>query len=234
MRPMRANRAASDAEVGVSSIDDGLRWVALRVQEVVDGAPIDGVQIRRRDGERSWPVHAMVRWTESASTTEERVRAELVGLVEEATESGRALHLRLVALRGGVAAASRAVYVPAPERASDAPSSEDAPRDASSALVATNRDLRALLEVYARGQGQQVAVAMQGWVQSKARVAELERELADHRAALQLAESAQEGNPALNQAMQALAPMVPGILASIQARSQRSEELAPVHADERG
>lgn len=218
----------------MSSVDDGLRWVSLRVQEIVDGVPIDGVQIRRRDGERSWPVHALVRWTENASATEERVRAELVGLVEEATETGRSLHLRLVALRGGVAAASRAVYVPAPERATDAPASEDAPRDASSALVATNRDLRALLEVYARGQGQQVAVAMSGWVQSQARVAELERELADHRAALQLAESAQDGNPALNQAMQALAPMVPGILASIAARGQTAEQLAPVNADERG
>lgn len=218
----------------MSSVDDGLRWVSLRVQEIVDGVPIDGVQIRRRDGERSWPVHALVRWTESAQVTEERVRAELVGLVEEATETGRSLHLRLVALRGGVAAASRAVYVPAPERAADAPASEDAPRDASSALVATNRDLRALLEVYARGQGQQVAVAMSGWVQSQARVAELERELADHRAALQLAESAQDGNPALNQAMQALAPMVPGILASIAARGQNAEQLAPVNADERG
>jgi hypothetical protein len=75
---------------------------------------------------------------------------------------------------------------------------------------------------------------MSGWVQSQARVAELERELADHRAALQLAESAQEGNPALNQAMQAIAPMVPGILASLQARGQRAEELTPVNADERG
>lgn len=217
----------------MSSVDDGLRWVALRVQEIVDGAPIDGVQIRRRDGERSWPVHALVRWTESAAATEERVRAELVALVEEATESGRALHLRLVALRGGVAAASRAVYVPAPERAADAPG-EEAPRDASSALVATNRDLRALLEVYARGQGQQVAVAMQGWVSSQARVAELERELAEHRAALSLAESTQEGNPALQQALQVVGPMLPGILASFQARGQRAEELAPVHADERG
>jgi hypothetical protein len=204
------------------------------VQEIVDNVPIDGVQIRRRDGERSWPVHALVRWTESASVTEERVRAELVALVEEATESGRALHLRLVALRGGVAAASRAVYVPAPERAADAPASEDAPRDASSALVATNRDLRALLEVYARGQGQQVAVAMQGWVQSQARVAELERELSDHRVALQLAESAEQSNPALQQAMSALGPMLPGILASLQSRGQRTEELAPVNADERG
>lgn len=231
---MRARRDASDAEQGVSSVDDGLRWVSLRVQEIVDNVPIDGVQIRRRDGERSWPVHALVRWTESAAATEERVRAELVALVEEATESGRALHLRLVALRGGVAAASRAVYVPAPERASDAPASEEAPRDASSALVATNRDLRALLEVYARGQGQQVAVAMQGWVSSQARVAELERELADHRAALQLAESAEQGNPALQQAMQALGPMLPGILASLQARGQGAEQLAPVNADERG
>lgn len=231
---MRARRDAFDAEQGVSSVDDGLRWVSLRVQEIVDNVPIDGVQIRRRDGERSWPVHALVRWTESAAATEERVRAELVALVEEATESGRALHLRLVALRGGVAAASRAVYVPAPERASDAPASEEAPRDASSALVATNRDLRALLEVYARGQGQQVAVAMQGWVSSQARVAELERELADHRAALQLAESAEQGNPALQQAMQALGPMLPGILASLQARGQGAEQLAPVNADERG
>lgn len=225
---------AYDAGAGVSSVDDGLRWVSLRVQEIVDNVPIDGVQIRRRDGERSWPVHALVRWQESATVTEERVRAELVALVEEATESGRALHLRLVALRGGVASASRAVYVPAPERAADAPAGEEAPRDASSALVATNRDLRALLEVYARGQGQQVSVAMQGWVQSQARVAELERELSDHRVALQLAESAQDGNPALNQAMQALAPMVPGILASLQMRGQRAEELATVHADERG
>jgi hypothetical protein len=204
----------------VAALDEGLRWVEVRLAELVDGAPPDAVQIRRKDGPRSWPVHALIKHEGHASDTEQRVRAELAALVEEATEVGSALHVRLVTLRGGVVAASRAVYLPAPERSADEGVDDDAQRGAGSALVATNRDLRALLEVYARQQGNTVSAAMQGWAGSMARTSELEREVAELRAALVVAEQAQQGDPVVQQALSALAPQLPLLLAQFsQARS---------------
>ncbi len=206
----------------MAALDEGLRWVEVRLAELVDGAPPDAVQLRRKDGPRSWPVHALIKHDGNAEDTEARVRAELASLVEEATEVGSALHVRLVMLRGGVVSASRSVYMPAPERTGD--DDDDAPKGGAgsqgAALVATNRDLRSLLEVYARQQGATVSAAMQGWAGSMARTSELEREVAELRAALVVAEQAQQGDPVVQQALSALAPQLPLLLAQFaQARS---------------
>jgi hypothetical protein len=152
--------------------------------------------------------------------TEGRVRAELASLVEEATEVGSALHVRLVMLRGGVVSASRSVFMPAPERTDDDDEPKGGAGSQGAALVATNRDLRSLLEVYARQQGATVSAAMQGWAGSMARTSELEREVAELRAALVVAEQAQQGDPVVQQALSALAPQLPLLLAQFaQARS---------------
>ena len=45
----------------MAALDEGLRWVEVRLAELVDGAPPDAVQIRRKDGPRSWPVHALIK-----------------------------------------------------------------------------------------------------------------------------------------------------------------------------
>jgi len=205
----------------VSSVEGGLRWADARVREVVDGATVDGVQIRRKDGPRSWPVHAYIRYTDTDGTLE-ALHREVAACVEEATETGSSVHLRLVTLRAGVVASSRSVYVPAPERTADEPDATDDSRAGAgaSALVATNRDLRALLEVYARQQGQTVAHAMQGWASSMARAAELERESAELRAALVVAEQAQQADPVVQQALQSLVPQLPMLLASFAASKQ--------------
>jgi len=168
----------------VAALDEGLWWVEVRLAELVDGAPPDAVQIRRKDGPRSWPVHALIKHEGMPSDTEARVRAELAALVEEATEVGSALHVRLVTLRGGVVAASRAVYLPAPERSADEGVDDDARAG------------------------------------SMARTSELEREVAELRAALVVAEQAQQGDPVVQQALSALAPQLPLLLAQFsQARS---------------
>ena len=194
-------------------VEEGLRWIGARVRELVDGQLPDAIQVRRRDGERSWPVHSFHR-CESSDACEAAVRAELVSLVEEATETGRALHLRLVVVRAGIPHSSRAVVIPAPERASE----EDAPIDgggaAVGAVVATNRDLRSLLETFARQQGATTGAAMQGWASSMARTAELEREVAELRAALVLAEQAQQGDPVVQQALAQMVPQLPMLIAS--------------------
>jgi hypothetical protein len=197
-----------------AAMDEGLRWIGARVREVIDGASPDAIQVRRRDGERSWPVHSFHR-CEAPEACEAAVRAELVSLVEEATETGRALHLRLVVIRSGIPHSSRAVVIPAPERASE----EDAPVDgngavAVGAVVATNRDLRSLLETFARQQGATVGTAMQGWAGSMSRTAELEREVAELRAALLLAEQAQQGDPVVQQALAQMVPQLPMLIAS--------------------
>ena len=205
----------------MAALDEGLRWVEVRLTELVDGAPPDAVQLRRKDGARSWPVHALIKHEGDATETEARVRAELASLVEESTEIGSALHVRLVMLRGGVVSASRSVWMPAPERTGD---DDEEPKGGAgsqgAALVATNRDLRSLLEVYARQQGATVSAAMQGWAGSMARTSELEREVAELRAALVVAEQAQQGDPVVQQALSALAPQLPLLLAQFaQARS---------------
>ena len=204
----------------MAALDEGLRWVEVRLGELVDGAPPDAVQLRRKDGARSWPVHALIKHDGSVEDTEARVRAELASLVEEATEIGSALHVRLVMLRGGVVSASRSVYMPAPEQTDDHDEPKGSAGSQGAALVATNRDLRSLLEVYARQQGATVSAAMQGWAGSMARTSELEREVAELRAALVVAEQAQQGDPVVQQALSALAPQLPLLLAQFaQARS---------------
>jgi len=197
----------------VSSVEEGLRWVEARVREIVDNTTIDGVQIRRKDGPRSWPVHAYIRYTDTEGTLE-AVHREVAACVEEATETGSSVHLRLVTMRANVVASSRAVYVPAPERTADEPEADDGRGGGAAALVQTNRDLRSLLEVYARQQGQTVAHAMQGWASSMARAAELERESAELRAALVVAEQAQQADPVVQQALQSLVPQLPMLLAA--------------------
>jgi hypothetical protein len=178
------------------------------------------VQLRRKDGPRSWPVHALIKHEGAIEDTEGRVRAELASLVEEATEVGSALHVRLVMLRGGVVSASRSVFMPAPERTDDDDEPKGGAGSQGAALVATNRDLRSLLEVYARQQGATVSAAMQGWAGSMARTSELEREVAELRAALVVAEQAQQGDPVVQQALSALAPQLPLLLAQFaQSRS---------------
>jgi hypothetical protein len=204
----------------VAALDEGLRWIEVRLAELVDGAPPDAVQLRRKDGPRSWPVHALIKHEGAIEDTEGRVRAELASLVEEATEVGSALHVRLVMLRGGVVSASRSVFMPAPERTDDDDEPKGGAGSQGAALVATNRDLRSLLEVYARQQGATVSAAMQGWAGSMARTSELEREVAELRAALVVAEQAQQGDPVVQQALSALAPQLPLLLAQFaQARS---------------
>ncbi len=201
-----------------AAIEEGLRWIGVRVREVIDATIPDAIQIRRRDGERSWPVHSFHR-CDNPDTCEAAVRSELASLVEEATETGRALHLRLVVVRAGIPHASRAVIIPAPERSSE----EDAPSDGGSAVgavVATNRDLRSLLETFARQQGATTGAAMQGWAHSMSRTAELEREVAELRAALVLAEQAQQGDPVVQQALVGLVPQLPALIASFAQRPQ--------------
>ncbi len=204
----------------MAALDEGLRWIEVRLAELVDGAPPDAVQLRRKDGPRSWPVHALIKHEGAIEDTEGRVRAELASLVEEATEVGSALHVRLVMLRGGVVSASRSVFMPAPERTDDDDEPKGGAGSQGAALVATNRDLRSLLEVYARQQGATVSAAMQGWAGSMARTSELEREVAELRAALVVAEQAQQGDPVVQQALSALAPQLPLLLAQFaQSRS---------------
>lgn len=204
----------------MAALDEGLRWIEVRLAELVDGAPPDAVQLRRKDGPRSWPVHALIKHDGAIEDTEGRVRAELASLVEEATEVGSALHVRLVMLRGGVVSASRSVFMPAPERTDDDDEPKGGAGSQGAALVATNRDLRSLLEVYARQQGATVSAAMQGWAGSMARTSELEREVAELRAALVVAEQAQQGDPVVQQALSALAPQLPLLLAQFaQSRS---------------
>lgn len=204
----------------MAALDEGLRWIEVRLAELVDGAPPDAVQLRRKDGPRSWPVHALIKHEGAIEDTEGRVRAELASLVEEATEVGSALHVRLVMLRGGVVSASRSVFMPAPERTDDDDEPKGGAGSQGAALVATNRDLRSLLEVYARQQGATVSAAMQGWAGSMARTSELEREVAELRAALVVTEQAQQGDPVVQQALSALAPQLPLLLAQFaQARS---------------
>lgn len=204
----------------MAALDEGLRWIEVRLAELVDGAPPDAVQLRRKDGPRSWPVHALIKHEGAIEDTEGRVRAELASLVEEATEVGAALHVRLVMLRGGVVSASRSVFMPAPERTDDDDEPKGGAGSQGAALVATNRDLRSLLEVYARQQGATVSAAMQGWAGSMARTSELEREVAELRAALVVAEQAQQSDPVVQQALSALAPQLPLLLAQFaQARS---------------
>lgn len=204
----------------MAALNEGLRWIEVRLAELVDGAPPDAVQLRRKDGPRSWPVHALIKHEGAIEDTEGRVRAELASLVEEATEVGSALHVRLVMLRGGVVSASRSVFMPAPERTDDDDEPKGGAGSQGAALVATNRDLRSLLEVYARQQGATVSAAMQGWAGSMARTSELEREVAELRAALVVAEQAQQGDPVVQQALSALAPQLPLLLAQFaQARS---------------
>lgn len=209
----------------MSSVEEGIRWANARIREVVDNATIDGIQVRRKEGTRSWPVHAFIRFTD-VEGTEEALLRELAACSEEATESGAALHLRLVVLRGQVPASSRAVYVPAPEREA-AEAAEDAPTSSSSsaagALVATNRDLRSLLEVFARQQGAAVSQAMQGWSGAMQRAAELERETAELRAALVVAEQSQQADPLVQQTLIALAPQLPVLLQNLGGSRSRSE-----------
>lgn len=190
------------------------------MREVIDGTSPDGVQLRRRDGERSWPVHAYVR-CDDAETTITRVREELNGLVEEAAETGRSLTVRAVILRAGVAHASRTIHVAAPARVD--PEHEDdtaGTPDTARALVATNRDLRQLLEVFARQQGEAVSRAMQGWTQAQVALNQAQLEVAELRAALTLAESSQQGDPVLQQAIAGIAPQVPAIVAGMIAAQQ--------------
>lgn len=196
-----------------AAMDEGLRWIGARVREVVDGALPDAIQVRRRDGERSWPVHSYHRCDEPGAC-EAAVRAELASLVEEATETGRALHLRLVVVRAGIPHSSRAVVIPAPERPGEDDAPTESPGAAVGAVVATNRDLRSLLETFARQQGATTGAAMQGWASSMARTAELEREVAELRAALVLAEQAQQGDPVVQQALAGLVPQLPMLIAS--------------------
>ena len=210
------------AEVGVSSVEDGLRWVEARMREVIDSAIPDGVQLRRRDGERSWPVHAYVR-CDDAEATIGRVREELNTLVEEAAETGRSLTVRAVVLRAGVAHASRTIHVAAPARVETEQDNDAGPADTSRALVATNRDLRALLEVFARQQGEAVSRAMQGWTQAQVALNQAQLEVAELRAALTLAESTQQGDPVLQQAIAGIAPQVPAIVAGMIASHQASK-----------
>lgn len=202
----------------MSSVEEGIRWVTARIGEVVDNCTVDGVQIRRKDGPRSWPVHCYVRFTD-VDTTTEAVQRELAACVEEATESGASLHLRLVTLRAGVVASSRAVYVPAPE-ASEAP--DDTSQGGAGpvgAVVQTNRDLRGLLEVFARQQGAAVSQAMQGWAGAMQRAAELERDNAELRASLVVAEQAQQADPLVQQALVSLAPQIPVLLAGLTSKA---------------
>lgn len=208
----------------MSSVDEGIRWATARIREVVDNAAIDGIQIRRKEGARSWPVHAYIRFTD-VEATEEALLRELAACSEEATESGSALHLRLVVLRGQVPASSRAVYVPAPEREA-AEAAEDAPSSASSAssaLVATNRDLRSLLEVFARQQGAAVSQAMSGWAGAMQRASDLERETAELRAALVVAEQSQQADPLVQQTLLALAPQLPVLLQNLGGSRSRAD-----------
>lgn len=208
----------------MSSMEEGIRWATARIRELNDGVTIDGIQVRRKEGQRSWPVHAYIRFTD-VEATEEALLRELTACSEEATESGTALHLRLVTLRGQVPASSRAVYIPAPEReATEA--AEDTPASSSSAagaLVATNRDLRSLLEVFARQQGAAVSQAMQGWSGAMQRAAELEREAAELRAALVVAEQTQQPDPLVQQTLVALAPQLPMLLQNLSSARSRPE-----------
>lgn len=206
-------------EAGVSSVEEGIRWVNARIGEIVDNATIDGIQIRRKDGPRSWPVHAYVRFVD-VDTTTEAVQRELAACVEEATESGSSLHLRLVTMRAGTVASSRAIFVAAPE-ASDSPGGEeDRPSGgAVSAVVATNRDLRGLLEVFARQQGAAVSQAMQGWAGAMQRAAELERDNAELRASLVVAEQSQQADPLVQQALMSLAPQIPMLLQGLASKT---------------
>lgn len=207
----------------MSSVQDGIRWVEARMREVIDNAIPDGVQLRRRDGERSWPVHAYVR-CDDAEATIARVREELNQLVEEAAEVGRSVTVRAVVLRAGVAHASRTIHVAAPARVeAEADDDTAAPADASRALVATNRDLRQLLEVFARQQGEAVSRAMQGWTQAQVALNAAQLEVAELRAALTLAESTQQGDPVLQQAIAGIAPQVPAIVAGMIASHQASK-----------
>jgi hypothetical protein len=185
------------------------------MSEVIDSAIPDGVQLRRRDGERSWPVHAYIR-CDDVSATVQRVREELNQLVEEAADTGRGVTVRAVILRAGVAHASRTIHVPAPARV-DPELEEEAQPDAHRALVATNRDLRQLLEVFARQQGEAVSRAMQGWTQAQVALAAAQAEVAELRAALSIAEQAEERDPVLQQAIASVMPAVPGLLASMAA-----------------
>lgn len=204
----------------MAGVDDGLRWVSARVHEIIDNAIPDAIQLRRREGERSWPVHSFHR-CDDAAATEAAVRAELAQLVEEATETGRPLHVRVVVVRAGVPHASRTIYIPAPERAAEDDGHEaERGGGAVTAVVATNRDLRSLLEVYARQQGATVSAAMTGWAGSMARTSELEREVAELRAALVLAEQAQEQDPVIQQALSQLVPQLPMLIASFAASKQ--------------
>lgn len=208
----------------MAGVEDGLRWVSARVHEIVDNAIPDAIQLRRREGERSWPVHSFHRCDDPAAT-EQAVRSELAQLVEEATETGRPLHVRIVVVRAGVPHASRTVYIPPPERSQDEePDTDRAGSGAVTAVVATNRDLRSLLEVYARQQGATVSTAMQGWASSMARSSELEREVAELRAALVLAEQAQQGDPVLQQAIGALVPQLPALIAGFAASRQVQQQ----------
>jgi hypothetical protein len=208
----------------MAGVEDGLRWVSARVHEVIDQTIPDAIQLRRREGERSWPVHSFHR-CEDPAATESAVRAELAQLVEEATETGRPLHVRIVVVRAGVPHASRTVYIPPPERPAEEDTHE-AERGAGAvgAVVATNRDLRSLLEVYARQQGATVSTAMQGWAGSMARTSELEREVAELRAALVLAEQAQEQDPVIQQALTQLVPQLPMLIASFATSKQGQGE----------
>lgn len=206
----------------MAGVDDGLRWVAARVHEVIDQTIPDAIQIRRREGERSWPVHSFHR-CEDPVATEGAVRAELTQLVEEATETGRPLHIRIVVVRGGVPHASRTVYIPPPERPSEEDHEAERGAGAVGAVVATNRDLRSLLEVYARQQGATVSTAMQGWAGSMSRTSELEREVAELRAALMLAEQSQEQDPVIQQALTAILPQLPMLIATFATKQGERE-----------
>jgi hypothetical protein len=195
-----------------SSVEEGLRWCSARMRELQEGATIDAIQIRRKDGSRSWPVHATIRF-QDVEQAERAVTDEVTACVEEATETGASVHLRIAVMRGGLPSASKSVFIPAPEKSADTNEEDNTPAGAVAAVVGTNRDLRGLLEVYARQQGQTVAHAMQGWASAMARASELEREAAELRAALVVAEQAQQGDPVVQQALIGLVPQIPALLA---------------------
>ena len=195
-----------------SSVEEGIRWASSRIREVIEGVPLDAIQIRRKDGARSWPVHATIRY-QDVQQLEAAIQAEIAACVEEATETGTSVHLRIVVLRGGLPSASKSVFIPAPERVAEAREDDSSDAGAVASVVATNRDLRGLLEVYARQQGQTVAHAMQGWAAAMAQQSALEREVAELRAALVVAEQAQQGDPVVQQALIGLVPQIPALLA---------------------
>lgn len=204
-----------------TSVEEGLRWASARIRELHEGATIDAIQLRRKDGTRSWPVHATIRY-QDPEQLDRAIQEEIAGCVEEATESGSSVHLRIVVLRGGLPSSSKSVFIPAPERVAEADGDDGAPASAVASVVATNRDLRGLLEVYARQQGQTVAHAMQGWASAMARASELEREAAELRAALVVAEQAQQGDPVVQQALIGLVPQIPALLAQFGGARQSS------------